>query len=175
MKETMIEIRAELPKDHLAAVGEIIVKWAYIEHAIRMMTIDLIELDHRLGRAVLRSPRISDQLSMIQDILRIKSIAADIDWKSLSAMLRELEAFRDKFAHGVWVNEPTKANPVLWDQSSSYIASPPKGQKAKIDPIKVEVTPEFIQEIQKRLDGLIRFLPTLNNALQAAQPLPCEE
>lgn len=128
---------------------------------------DLLELEPKLGRATVRSPRASDTFAMIQDLIALRGFKTDLNVKTLGKMCKELEEFRDKVAHGVWVRHEKSNAPILRVTAGTY----PKTEggesvKARIHPQAFRITLEVFRSHITGIDNAIRGVKQLAKELR---------
>ena len=93
-------IRRTLPTNHYTLIGRIITRWAIIESMLNSLTSIALEVGQKEGRIAIAQRRSYEQVTLIQDILRIKKATPNIDWNKLKTTLKEMESFRNRLAHG---------------------------------------------------------------------------
>jgi hypothetical protein len=109
LKPTRIVAPAEyeIPAQFCREIGRIIVRWAYLENAVRRLTWDILQVDQKLGRVAIRDPRMDDYFDMILDIAHLKKVP--IDQTKISSLItrsNETAKWRDLLCHGMWVPTP---------------------------------------------------------------------
>ena len=110
------ELLATLPPDLGAAVGNIIVAYATLEHRLTALTTVLLQLNNAEARVALRMPRAVERLDMALDLLAVKKIDPGFDETALRNKVEEATSVRDLVAHGIWVKHPTE--PTIFVQRS---------------------------------------------------------
>jgi hypothetical protein len=116
-------VNRNLPRGYYTEIGKLISSYAIIESILFKITHHIVGVDHRLGRLTVLQRTAPDQLSIIQQSLKLKKIKLKVKWKTLGGYLRQAKTFRDRFAHGVWLAHPETKTPVLQDFSASYISN----------------------------------------------------
>jgi hypothetical protein len=156
-----------LPTSYHAAIGRTVVRFAILESTWRRLVYDLLELDPKFGRVAVRSPRASDAFAMIQDLMSLRGFKAETDPKTLGKMCKDLEEFRDKIAHGVWVKHEKSNLPTLQVTAGSYPST--KGGesvKARIDPVAFNVSLKVFQSYIAGIDNAIKGVKQLAKELK---------
>ena len=166
--QTEFALRRALPPEYYTAIGQLVTRWAIIEFALVKLVCAALEIDLKEGRAAIRTPRAVEQIQMIENILLIKGAETDIDWTVVKEQLKEMEAFRNKLSHSVWVERPEVSNPVLLDHSAAYILDRPSGRNMRINPLQVEVHLEQIEVLIGHMEKFIDIGPQLLSKIEAA-------
>jgi hypothetical protein len=167
--------RARLPATYSAHIGRIVTRWAHLEANLRQVGYSLLQINPKLGRLVMREPRIADHLTMIEDAIGVIGFTIKTDFKKLKIALRSMEACRDKLAHGVWINHPDNATPILQDTKGASTEGG-KSTKARINPKGVIVTVTEMQEWARSIayaTNLIRDLGLEIEAQWRSSPCRC--
>jgi len=134
-----------------------VVRFAILESTWRRLVWDLLELDAKFGRVAVRSPRASDAFAMIQDLISLRGFKTDTDLKVLGKMCRDLEEFRDKIAHGVWVKHEKSKLPTLQVTVGTHPKTQGEGSvKAKIEPMAFNVTLPVFRSYISGIDNAIK-------------------
>ncbi len=99
--------RFDLPADMSRELGRVMTRWAYFEHYLQMILWAIVFDGHKdgakLGRLVVREPRVEDRLDMIHDAAIVRKFHFDkILLKSIRKRAIPLNGSRDLIAHGKW-------------------------------------------------------------------------
>jgi hypothetical protein len=126
-----------------------VARLAVIEGRLRNIVYSLLELKSEFGRIAVRNPRVEDSLGMIQDLMKLRGFTTTVPLKGATGLItacKELERFRDKVAHGVWVFHGKNPTPVLQVTAGSYSEA---GEKvsARIAPMALAIT---LKDFQSR-------------------------
>lgn len=140
-------VRTDLPEAHLTEIGRLVFQFAFIETQLWTITYHVLGLDKKQGRLAVVQRRAHEQVDLLQVLLELQNIKLPVDWKTLKAAIKEIKSYRDRVAHGVWLEHPQTANPVLQDFSTEYVQGIEKGHKAKIHPIAAEVPIDLLRNI----------------------------
>lgn len=97
------EIVHELPDELNAAIGQVIVAYARLEHNVTALAAILLQLNKAESRIALRTPRVAERLDMVLDLFAIKGILPGIDAIALRSLLEQAANRRDTIAHGIWI------------------------------------------------------------------------
>ena len=159
------KIRRKLPPTHSMEIGRIITRFAYAEHLLRSTVYRLLRISPKQGRITVRQPRAAEQITLIQDLSRLGGLKLTVDWKELKKTLRELEAYRNKLAHGIWVYHAETKTPVLQDLSGAYVDTGGMHEKPKINPISVVITLRDLRRMTRNIDTTIDYLRSLNRTV----------
>lgn len=162
------KLRKRLPTQHYAAIGRIVTRWAIIEYKLAHLTFDALNISQEAGRLTLRAQRAQDRVLLIRDLLKLKNVNAGINWTELGKTLKEMESFRNRLAHSVWIEHSDADEPVLQDLSTAYIHDLPTGRRAKIEPIAVVIPLENLKILTLNMDGIIRTLTEMERVLRHA-------
>ena len=104
---------------------------------------------------------------MIRDLLTLRGIETTIDWTALGQTLEEIESFRNKLAHGVWVRHPGAPLPVLQDLRGKIPGElDPTHKKAVINPRSVETPIDNLRDWRKAIDNQIRVIEKIRKELK---------
>lgn len=161
----------KLPATYCTEIGRIIHKFAFCEMVLRTIAYNLMQIGPRVGRIAVRQPRVVDHITMLQDLEHLMSVDLKVDWKKLKEVLKEVESYRDRLTHGVWLEHPGSPSPVLQDFSYAYVRGQRGPRKARIDPIAVAVRIDQLRNISANLDDLGDNLVRLEKRAGAlAQP-----
>lgn len=157
-------------------VGRIILRCGFIEHQLQQAIWHLLQITLPMGRIATRTPRVTDRLDMIRDLLIVRK--RPLDPKELSALKSLLDdAFdrRDLFAHGQWTRGKDgkwlviKAAGTWSDQQEAPVRS------KRILPEALEVDLGQLRSITEALDDIIAALTRLRRGIYAWLPRPLEE
>ena len=148
--ETRIfKLRKKLPTAHYAEIGRIITRFAQIEMQLRVLTYRVLGVGEKPGRLAVNQFRAGDQITLIKDLTQLRGLKMNVDWGSLKKRLKELESFRDRLSHCIWMKDPDSKIPIIQDFSTAYIPGLPPGTRPKITPLAVSVPLKKLQDIRK--------------------------
>ena len=157
-----------LPTSYSTAIGRYITRFAALESALRHLIYVLLEVDRKMGRVAVRNPRIEDSLTMIRDLVALRSFQTTLDLNLLAKECKKLEKFRDKLAHGVWAKHPKSQLPVLQVTAGTYSEKPGgKSVKARIQPMALGVTVQNIRDHIRGVDFAFKAVMELAHELSA--------
>lgn len=169
-------LRTRLPTKYYAAIGRIITRWAIIEYKLAHMIFLALGITQEEGRLTLRGQRATERTLVLKDILELKDVSIKINWKKLRETLDEMESFRNRLAHNVWVHHPDTNIPVIQDLSAAYVKDMPPGHRPKINPLAVQVRLEKLQNLIANMNDMIKTLTEferrLVHALQSSPQKP---
>lgn len=148
-------VRRRLPVAYSTEIGRIITRFAFLQSQLRELTYKLLIVSRKQGRLAVREPRIDDHITMIEDLATLAGIDPKVDWKKLRKPCRELESFRNRLAHGIWLKHSSTKTPVLQDFSSAYTqGGPDTPKKPRIHPLAVPVKLGQLRQIAKSIEIL---------------------
>ena len=92
------------PTGYILAIGEIVTAWAIQEWELKRLVYMVLGIDDKRGRTSVRSPRASEMIQMIRELLQIEGVTIDsVDLNELESALGQLESHRNLFAHSIWL------------------------------------------------------------------------
>jgi len=157
-----------LPTDYSTAIGRLVSRFAVLESALRKLIYALLETGPKFGRVAVKSPRIQDSFTMIEDLMALKSFTTTLDIKLMKQECIKFERFRDQVAHGVWVKHPQSDVPVLQITRGSYSEKPGgRSIKARIHPQAMKITLENFKDYTRGVDFALNAVKQLANELAA--------
>ena len=106
-------VRRRLPRNYSTEIGRVIARWALFESRLRALAYLLLDVSPERGRVAVRGGRVADYLTMLDDLMLLRGVGVNVKIKALKRPLSEVEAFRDRLAHGVWLHHPRTRTPVL--------------------------------------------------------------
>lgn len=147
-----VPVRYRLPVSYSTQIGRFITRWAYFEWLLKETSYSLLQIDPKIGRLAIKETGVVSYLTMLEDIARLKGIQVSIKWTKLRSILQEIESFRNKLVHGIWLQDPSTKTPVLQQVQGSYKAEPGKKPvKAKIKPLGVRVS---LKQLKNAIAGI---------------------
>lgn len=158
-------VRKRLPTTHYTEIGRIITRFAFIERQLHHITRLVLDVGRKQGRLAIHQFRARDQLILIKDLGRLNGLKFKVDWKTLGSALKELESYRDRISHCVWIKHPDTKTPVLQDFSTAYVQGLPQGTKPKITPLAVELPLEMLRAIRINGDKISDQILKLENVV----------
>jgi hypothetical protein len=127
-----------------------------------------MQISPKQGRVAVRLGRIEDSLTAIQDLVHLSPIQVpeDVNIAGLKKPMKELEGWRDRLAHGVWVKHNNSAVPVLQVTSGSYQDYETNQKtKARIDPVAFGIDLTDLRKIAAKIEKGTRVIDTLGRAI----------
>ena len=156
-----------LPTAYNAAIGRMVSRFALLEKRVNDLIYGLLELDPKMGRVAVRSPRMSDSFVMLQDLIALRGFACTADLKSLGNLCKRLEELRDRVCHGIWVKHPASKTPILQVLAGSYAETPGGASvKARINPQALSITLADFRHHLKLTDQAILALRAISRELE---------
>jgi len=154
-------VRRRLPRNYSTEIGRVIARWALFESRLRALAYLLLDVSPERGRVAVRGGRVADYLTMLEDLMQLRGVAVTVKTKALKRPLTEVETFRDKLAHGVWLRHPRTRTPVL-QVTKGDLAGPPAVRATQALPTAVT------------LGDLRRYVRTIDAAIRIADRLRAE-
>ena len=162
-----VPVRKHLPVKHNTESGRIITRWSYLEWQLRQLAYVLLGVNPKEGRLAVREPRVTDYLTMIQDLAELKRLQLRVDWKQLRRHLEELTNHRDRVAHGIWLKQPGFRVPCLQLTKGKWQPEPGKPAiRAKVNPVSVPITVGDLCSIVKSIDSVIQYIDQVTIAIR---------
>lgn len=154
-------VRRRLPRNYSTEIGRVIARWALFESRLRALAYLLLDVSPERGRVAVRGGRVADYLTMLEDLMQLRGVAVTVRTKALKRPLTEVETFRDKLAHGVWLRHPRTRTPVL-QVTKGDLPDPAALRGAQGQPTAVT------------LGDLRRYVRTIDAAIRIADRLRAE-
>lgn len=157
-----LPIAKGLPTNYAASIGRIISRFSYAEWLISFIAYRLLEIGPKQGRVAVRTPRVEDGITMIEQLISLNMIRVSTDVKALKTLLKNIENERDMLAHGVWMRHPgfrtwhiqvTKGN---WKPDP---LSPPVSRRIKPEGREIKIA--YLKDLRKKLETAIVDLKQL--------------
>jgi len=102
-----------IPKSHYKGVGEIVARWAMLEHHIERLLWKALNLDNKKGRLLTHSLGTRAKIQMLKTIT-LRWIASPKEQKEVRAIAKAADRLanrRHAIAHGIWghpLGKPTQ-------------------------------------------------------------------
>ncbi len=165
-------VRVELPQEYLAGIGAICFEWSLIERGLQLITYGLLKIGPKHGRVAVRSPRATDQMTMIRQLMELENLTTTLDLKLFSATLGRLEKMRDLVAHCIWLKGNADEY-LMQDLSGNWRPNPIEPAVSKrIKPQAIPIKPENLKQVadliraaQKGVDQIAAELGAQRRAL----------
>lgn len=157
-----LPIAKGLPANYAASIGRIISRFSYAEWLISFITYRLLEIGPKHGRIAVRTPRVEDGITMIEQLMFLNVIHTSTDVKALKKELKNIENERDMLAHGVWMRHPgfrTWHIQVIKGNWQPDPLSQPISRRIK--PEGREIKMAYLKDLRKRLELAITDLKQL--------------
>ena len=160
-------VRLRLPVSYSTEIGRIITRWAILEWRLRETAYLLLDLDPKLGRLAVREPRVTDYVTMIEDICRVTDIPVTTNFKDTRKLLTEYKGYRDAIAHGIWLKHSETKAPTLQVIAGSYPVETGGGKvKARIHPQAVAMDLPTLKQIRKAIEIMVVRIERLRGQVQ---------
>lgn len=160
------EVLTELPPDYLGAIGQMCFRWSLIERGLQQITYGLLKIGEKHGRVSVRSPRASDQISMIQQLMSIEELTSTVDLTVFASVLGRMEKMRDLVAHGIWLKGDA-GGILIQDLAGNWRPDPTKPKVAKR--IKPEAIPILSTEIFQAANLMLPMMAGIRKLAQELQ------
>jgi hypothetical protein len=154
-------VRRRLPRNYSTEIGRVIARWALFESRLRGLAYLLLDVGPERGRVAVRGGRVADYLTMLEDLMQLRGVGVTVRTKALKRPLTEVETFRDKLAHGVWLRHPRTRTPVL-QVTKGDLPDPSAIRAAQAQPAAVT------------LGDLRRYVRTIDAAIRIADRMRAE-
>jgi len=145
-------LTVKLPDSYFVEIGKIITYWASIEHHLKAATYLLSGVDPAVGRLAVREPRVSDHVTLIEDLVGTRKIKLRTNLSTLRTRLAIASIWRDKFAHCPWVR-PEKSRALYVRVTKAKWQA--KGESAAIKNI---IRPKGEHMTIRRLRGIRKWI-----------------
>ncbi len=169
MPMALYRVRTRLPARYNTAIGRLVSRFAVVEGRLRHVIYSRLEVNPKFGRVAVKNPRIRDSFTMIEDLMALREFTTTVRLKGEGALipaLEELERFRDKISHGVWVKHGATRDPVLQVTAGSYTEAPGAGPvKARINPQAVTVPMETFAQFDRIITQALKQIVKLAREL----------
>lgn len=155
-----------LPTNYSTNIGRVVTRYAFFEAQLRHAIYLLLDIDVKAGRVAVRNPRLDDAITMILDLMAVKSIKTSIDLKFLRKECKKIESFRDKISHGVWVKHSGTKLPVLQVTAGSYARTQGgESVKARITPQALAIGPDDFKSFLRAIDIALEHVGMLRQEI----------
>lgn len=164
----------KLPDDYCTLIGKFITRWAYLEWRLRETMYALMCVGPKVGRIAIREPRVVDYLTMIEDTAKLRKVTISVDWKKLKNIMGEIESWRDRFAHSIWLDIPGVGMPSIQVLSGKTVTtSGGTAVKSRIDPRSFRVAIKELKNAVAGIDRAVRLVDEIKAEIEAqAKPSP---
>lgn len=161
-------VRYRLPSAYCTEIGRIVTRFALLESKIRTLAYVLMQISPKQGRVAVRLGRIEDAMTAVQDLIHLSPIQVpeDVNIAGLKVPLKELESWRDRLAHGVWVKHENSTVPVLQVTSGTYQDHETNSKiKARINPAAFEIGLIQLKQIAAKIEKGTKAIEGLAHAI----------
>lgn len=145
-----------LPDNYLLLIGEVATAWAIQEYELKALAYLMLRVGPKRGRVAVRSPRASEVVDMVGDLMVIDGLQSrTIDLKKFAAHLDEIEVRRNTLLHNVWFHVEDR----FLVQSLRGAWPTKKGESKvtrRIDPAGIPVALENITDLVSAIRGAIK-------------------
>ena len=133
-------ITLNVPEDILKKIGEVTIKFAYIEAVIRHVLFWLSVGDKpAIGRIAVGDPRIDSSFIRIKQLLSVREKTINIDLDALEKELKECERNRDLIAHAIWLNHAITNELYVQKISGNWSSVSPKtSRREKPEAVRID-------------------------------------
>lgn len=156
------ELKKDVPAHLARKIGQIIVRYAYLDYRLKLVIWKLSNVDSETGRLAIRDPRALDKLELIRDLFHHLGRPLDEGkFQEVKKVLCEVEQFRDLLAHGVWT-----------EHEGQWAVVKFRGKITAPDLQPIEKKREFKPEaFTATVSGLAETLATIDSVLAAVLSL----
>jgi hypothetical protein len=165
--------RFDLPKALNEGIAKIIVRYAHLEHLARTIIYQLLSIDSKRGRLVIREPDLAERIEMIAELCHVLKLSIDDDkLDDFKERCQTRKTYRDLLAHGLWavngngewIVQMTRGNyPKVPFQSRHE-------RKKKIRPAGVSISETDLHWAADDLERMIEELNSLCGAIHLVLP-----
>lgn len=164
-------LRYKLPTSYSVEIGKITTRFSHVQWQIRQCTYLLLGIGRKEGRLTVREPDVADAITTIEELIKIKKLAPVPNLKALKTRLQQIESYRNKLAHGIWLKHPGERAPVIQETKGFYIPKPGAPKiSARLFPRAAKVTLQNLRDIRKGVDISSRELRGLYAGLERQLP-----
>lgn len=153
-------VRRRLPRNYSTEIGRVIARWALFESRLRALAYLLLDVSPERGRVAVRGGRVADYLTMLEDLMVLRGVAVTVKTSALKRPLSEVEAFRDRLAHGVWLRHPRTRTPVL-QVTKGDLPDSPAGKAVQASAVTLGDLRRYVRTI----DAAIRIADRMHREL----------
>lgn len=158
--------RYKLPPAYCLEIGRIVTRFAYIEFNILACAYALMQITPKQGRVAVRLGRIEDALTNIEDLAVLSGLGINLNFKPTKKYFKELENWRNKLAHGIWLKHKATKLPVLQITRGIYQDHASNmTKKARLDPLAGEITLDFLRQLTKKVDDAAKVIDDIAVAI----------
>jgi hypothetical protein len=100
-----LSVLRNLPIAFATEIGRIVAQYSLFEYAIKRTNYLLLGISPKQGRVAVREPRGEDLVGMAQELSSLVIPDFDFPFNDLKIVAKDLNAQRDKLAHGVWMKK----------------------------------------------------------------------
>ncbi len=164
-------VRRRLPAKYSTEIGRIITRFAFLKSQLRVITYKLLLVSEKQGRLAIRENRVTDDLTMIQDLAVLANVNLKVDWKKLKEYCKEVESYRNRLAHGIWLKRSGTNIPILQDFSTAYTqGGPDTPKKPRLTPLSVPVQLDQLRNIANSIETLSNQILEIERRVNSEMP-----
>ena len=159
--------RFDIPNEITLEVGNLIVRWAYLEHCLQTIVWNLAQVIQPIGRLSIREPRAEERVRLIKDLAELRGIELDETATSaISSQSREIAQHRDLLAHGHWFYDDETKNWCVVLSRGKWSDDEPHHRSRSAVPEALNVTDVALQSIVKQLEAVIKLAELLSQQVE---------
>lgn len=159
--------RFDIPKEITQEVGNLIVRWAYLEHCLQTIVWNLAQVIQPIGRLIVREPRAEDRVRLIKDLAELRGIEVDESaTAAIASQSRSIAQNRDLLAHGHWHYDEETKNWCVVLSRGKWSDDEPHHRSRCVVPEALFVTDAALQAIVKQLESLIKLAELLSQQVE---------
>ena len=99
-------LKPEIPAYLTKPIGQIIVKWSYLEYRLSTVIWQILGVSDEVGRLAVSDPRAQQKFELIRDLLHLRGHEmAEKNYTGMYTAIEAVQGIRDVAAHGVWTFE----------------------------------------------------------------------
>jgi hypothetical protein len=163
-----LPIAKGLPTNYAASIGRIISRFSYAEWLVLYIVCKLLQIGPKHGRVAVRTPRVEDGITMIEQLMSLDKITVSLNTNTLKTSLKYIENERDMLAHGVWMRHPGFRTWHIQVTKGNWKPDPlsPKVSR-RIKPEGREIKMAYLKDLRKKLETAIADLKQLSGQIDA--------
>jgi hypothetical protein len=138
----------------------------------------LVGVGPQTGRIAVREPRMTDRISLVQELIDHLKVQVDFDFKSFKRNAADLAEKRDWLAHGIWVRHKPTGKVLLrvtkgkWETARQDGKA---GESRRAYPQGANVTVEDLKVLRLAIEEMIRLSDILTTqVMRAVEALPAK-
>lgn len=159
--------RYDIPGDLSREIGNVLVRWAYLEHCLQTTIWNLAQVIQPIGRLAIREPRVEDRVRLIRDLAELRGIEIDQQaTNAISSSARKNVTHRDTLAHGHWVYDDETNTWLVILTRGKWSDDEPHHRSRSVVPEALIVTVPALQGISTEIEKIIKLAELLSQQVE---------